>query len=326
MLPSIPLKKSGDSDSPSTLDKDPDIQAIRAFNRFYTQRAEILEPYLGSDFSLTEARVMYELAQRGQTTAVVLSRELALDAGYLSRIIKRFEKQGWLRRLASAVDGRQMLLELTSAGHEVFAPLQQKSCESAATLLGSLKPTGRTQLLGAMASIQKLLSLSAENQSATRVIVLRDPAPGDMGWVVQQHGEIYAREFGWDISFEARVAEIAAQFLNNFQPAWEKGWIAELDGERVGAIFVVRQSDEVAKLRMLILTPAARGLGLGGKLTDECVRFARNKGYKMLELWTHSCLEAARVIYSKRGFRLIHSEPYEGFGQKLVSETWQLQL
>ncbi|MCY1167228.1 homoprotocatechuate degradation operon regulator, HpaR [compost metagenome] len=309
----------------SSIQPTPQVQAVRGFNRFYTQRIGVLAPYLGSEFSLTEVRVLYELAQRDQPTASELAQDLALDAGYLSRILRRFESQGWLARVPSVADARQSLLKLTPAGHKVFAPLQQQSNDEAAALLEGLSSADQQNLVAAMGTLQRLLAPPGQ-PAATRTIVLRDPKPGDMGWVVQQHAEIYAREYGWNSEFEALVADIAGKYLKNFQPDFEKCWIAELDGLRVGAVFVVRKSATVAQLRMLILAPEARGLGLGGRLTDECIAFARNKGYKTMQLWTNSCLDAARAIYAKRGFRLTKSEPYHGFGHDLVGETWELRF
>lgn len=301
------------------------IKAVRHFNRFYTQRIGVLDPYLGSEFSLTEVRVLYELAHRDQPTATELGRDLSLDAGYLSRILRRFESKGWLARVPSVADARQSLLKLTDAGHAVFAPLQQQSRDEAAALLAALAPADQQKLVSAMTTVQRLLA-GPDAPAATRTVILRDPQPGDMGWVVQQHGEIYAREYGWNGEFEALVADIAGRYLKNYQPGWEKCWIAEIDGERVGAVFVVRKSATVAQLRMLILAPGARGLGLGGRLTDECLAFARTKGYKKMVLWTNSLLEAARAIYAKRGFVLTHSEPHHSFGHDLVGETWELRL
>lgn len=299
------------------------VKAVRRFNRFFTRRIGVLAPYLDSALSLTDVRVLYELAHRPGVVARDLLHDLGLDAGYLSRILKRFEAAGWLARTPSPADGRQSLLTLTEAGHAVFAPLQQKSRDEAAVLLRLLSAAQRAQLVDAMARVEALLEGTA---SSNRHVVLRDPLPGDMGWVVQQHGEVYWREYGWNSEFEALVAGIAADFIHKFQPEWEKCWIAELDGERVGAVFVVRQSRTIARLRMLILSPQARGLGLGARLTDECIAFARARGYRKMVLWTNSCLTAARAIYTKRGFRLTKSEPYEGFGQQLVGETWELRL
>src|SRR5688572_13245334 len=215
------------------------VKAVRGFNRFYTQRIGVLNPYLGSELSLTEVRVLYELAHRDQPTASELGRDLALDAGYLSRILRRFESRGWLVRAPSPADARQSLLKLTDAGHQAFAPLQQKSRDEAAALLASLAAPARDKLIGAMSTVQQLLEPSQQPQSTPRTVVLRDPRPGDMGWVVLQHGEIYWREYGFTDAFEALVADIAANYIRNFDPAWEKGWIAEIDGERVGSVFVV---------------------------------------------------------------------------------------
>jgi DNA-binding MarR family transcriptional regulator/GNAT superfamily N-acetyltransferase len=301
------------------------VKAIRQFNRFYTRQIGALDPYLGSAMSLTDVRVLYELAHRETAVASEIGRDLGLDAGYMSRILRRFEAEGWLTRKPHARDARQSVLHLTDAGHAAFAPLQQKSRDEAAALLAPLAPAQRQQLVQAMGTMQSLLDPAAAPPKP-QVAVLRDPAPGDIGWVVQQHGEIYAREYGWSSKFEALVAEIAGQFLLDFQPEWERCWIAELNGERVGAIFVVRKSPSVAQLRLLILAPAARGLGLGGRLVDECLAFARRKGYKKMVLWTNSCLLAARGIYAARGFKLVKSAPHEGYGEPLVGETWELKL
>ena len=303
-----------------------EIKAVRRFNRFYTRRIGILDPYLDSDMSLTDVRVLYELAHRTQAVASEIGRDLHLDGGYLSRILRRFESRGWLHRQPDPRDARQSLLVLTEAGHAAFAPLQQKSRDEARALLAPLAPIERHQLIEAMDTLQALLEPGARPPARTQAAVLRDPAPGDIGWVVQLLGEIYAREYAWNGEFEALVADIAGQFLRKFQPAWERCWIAELNGERVGAVFVVRKSPSTAQLRMLILSPKARGLGLGARLTDECIAFARSKGYKKMVLWTNSCLAAARGIYAARGFKLLKSEPYEGFGQQLVGETWELKF
>ena len=302
------------------------VKAVRRFNRFFTRRVGVLDPYLGSNLSLTDVRVLYELAHREAPVASELARDLGLDGGYLSRVLRRFETAGWIERSASRQDARQNVLALTPSGRAAFEPLQQRSRDEAAALLAPLPPARQQELVAAMERIEALLEPTSAAATATRVAVLRDPVPGDIGWVVQQHGEIYWREYGWDSRFEALVADIAAQFLHKFQPAWERCWVAELDGDRVGAVFVVRKSATTAQLRMLILSPKARGLGLGARLTDECIAFARAKGYKKMVLWTNSCLTAARGIYGKRGFKLVKSEPYEGFGQQLVGETWELKL
>lgn len=305
------------------------VKAVRRFNRFFTRRIGVLDPYLGSALSLTDVRVLYELAHREASVASTLARELGLDGGYLSRILRRFESAGWLHRAPSPTDARQSLLTLTEAGRAAFEPLQQRSRDEAAALLAPLGAARQQEVVNAMVRIEALLDPAAPSSPAPappRTALLRDPGPGDIGWVVQQHGEVYAREYGWNMEFEALVADIAAQFVRKFQPAFEKCWIAELDGERVGAVFLVRKSATTAQLRMLILAPQARGLGLGRRLTDECIAFARLKGYAKITLWTNSCLSAARGIYAARGFTLVKSAPYQGFGQALVGETWELDL
>ncbi|MES2939999.1 MAG: GNAT family N-acetyltransferase [Pseudomonadota bacterium] len=303
------------------------VKAVRAFNRFYTQRIGVLDRYLGTDFSLSAIRVLYELAHREQLAAADLVREFGLDAGYLSRMLRRFETQGWITRTTSPRDARQSLLRMTRKGHAAFAPLQQRSRDETAALLATMPPEARPRLVEALQTVQALLDPDAGAAAAAkREVLLRDPRPGDMGWVVQQHAEIYAREYGFTIEFEALVAEVAAEFIRNFDPAWDKGWIAELDSQRVGSVFVVRRSATVAQLRLLILAPGARGLGLGGRLVDECIAFARAKGYRTLRLWTQSNLDAARAIYRNRGFVLKSSEPNRAYGQDLVSEVWTLKL
>jgi DNA-binding MarR family transcriptional regulator len=300
------------------------VKAVRGFNRFYTQRIGVLAPYLGSELTLTDVRVLYELAHRKHPTASELSRDLLLDAGYLSRILRRFEGNGWLARTPSPADARQSLLELTPEGHDAFAPLQQKSRDEAAALLAPLPGPDRKRVIEAMHAVQRLLEPAGTPAPAA---VLRDPRPGDMGWVVMQHGELYAREDGFNWEFEALVAEIAAGFIKNFKPAREKGWIAEIDGERVGAVFVVQKAPTVAQLRLLILTPGARGQGLGGRLVDECIAFARNRKYRKMVLWTQAHLLSARAIYQSRGFVMTASEPFEGYGRSgLTGETWELRL
>ena len=291
----------------------------------------MLAPYLGGEFSLTEVRILYELAHHSPDasaplTATALARDLGLDMGYLSRILRRFESHQWVKRKPSPADARQSLLKLTAEGHKVFAPLQQRSRDDAASLLNTVPVGQQAQVIAAMDTLQRLLQPTAPAQTKPAV-TLRAPQPGDMGWVVQQHGEIYAREFGWNADFETMVADIMAKCLRHWRPEWERCWMVEVNGQRVGSVFVVRKSKTVAQLRMLILTSDARGLGLGARLTDECIAFARGKGYKKVMLWTNSCLTAARGIYAKRGFKLVKSESYKGFGQTgLVSETWELTL
>jgi DNA-binding MarR family transcriptional regulator/ribosomal protein S18 acetylase RimI-like enzyme len=306
-----------------------DVKAVRRFNRFYTQRIGVLDAYLGSDFSLTEVRVLYELAHRDQPTATELGRDLGLDTGYLSRILRRFEHKGWLVRVPSPADARQSLLVLSDAGHAVFAPLQQRSRDEAAALLAPLPLPQRTRVIEAMSTLQQALAPDEPRGKGTapaRTIVLREPRPGDFGWVIEQHGKLYADEWGYTVEFEALVAGIVAKYIDHQDPVCEKGWIAEVDGQRAGSVFVVRQSARVAKLRLLIVTPEARGLGLGGRLTDECIAFARAAGYRKLVLWTQSHLTAARAIYKSRGFRLTRQARGDAFGKHLTSETWELAL
>ncbi|GKT26664.1 helix-turn-helix domain-containing GNAT family N-acetyltransferase [Acidovorax sp. SUPP3334] len=300
------------------------VKALRQFSRFFTRRIGVLDAYLGSDLSLTDVRVLYELAHRSAPVASDIAKDLGLDAGYLSRILSRFEKAGWLERRPGEHDARQSLLLLTDAGHAAFAPLQQRSRDEASALLARLSPDQQTDALAAMRRLEALLS--PESASRPRLVVLRDPVPGDMGWVVQLHGETYWREYGWNQEFEALVAEIAARFVREFRPGFDKCWIAEIDGARMGAAFVVRESDTTARLRMLILAQEARGMGLGGRLVDECIAFARAKGYTEMTLWTNSCLTAARHLYAQRGFTLVASEPYIAYGQSLVGETWTRAL
>ena len=299
------------------------VKAVRAFNRFYTQRIGVLKRYLDTDFTLTEVRVLYELAHRPPLTARDLVRDLELDPGYLSRILRRFEDQDWVARETAPPDARQHLLRLTEAGYAAFAPLQQKSRDETAALLATIAPAARPRLIAALDTVHRLLDPPA---AGDRKVVLRDPRPGDLGWVVQVHGELYAREYGFDWTFEQLVAEIAAKFIRDFDPQREKAWIAEVDGERAGCVFLVRKSATVAQLRLLIVRPEGRGLGLGGRLTDECIAFARAAGYRRIMLWTQSNLTAARAIYAARGFELKESEPNAAFGQQLVSEVWERRL
>lgn len=300
------------------------VEAVRRFNRFYTQKMGVLhEGLLDSPFSLTEVRVLYELAHREEPTAAELGRELGLDAGYLSRILSRFEKKGLLRKLPSKADGRRSLLRLTRQGQEALAPLEARSSAEVAALLGGLSPAEQKQLVAAMHSIEGLLGAKAEPRVP---YLLRPHQSGDMGWIVHRHGVLYAREYGWDERFEALVASIVAEFIQNFDPKRERCWVAERDGEVVGSVFLVKKSKTVAKLRLLLVEPSARGLGIGSRLVDECVRFARQAGYREVTLWTNSVLLAARHLYAEAGFELVHSEPDDSFGPGLVSETWRLVL
>ncbi len=297
--------------------------ALRRFNRFYTRQIGVLnEGLLLSAFSLTEARVLYELAHREQPSASELSVELGLDAGYLSRILRSLERRGLLAREPSADDGRRRHLALTRKGRAAFAKLDARSQEEVRGILARLSDPEQGRLLEAMQTIERLLGAPGPGPA----YILRPPQPGDMGWVVHRHGVLYAQEYGWDEQFEALVASIVAEFIRTHDPKRERCWIAERDGEAVGSVFLVKHTESVAKLRLLLVEPSARGLGIGGRLVGECVRTARRLGYRKLTLWTQQTLEAARRIYQQAGFRLVGSEPHHSFGHDLIGETWELEL
>jgi len=300
------------------------VDAVRSFNRFYTKQIGVLhEGLLGSPYSLTEVRVLYELANRRQPTAAELGRELGLDPGYLSRILQNFARRGLVAKTRSTADGRQSLLSLTARGRKAFAPLDARSHDEVAAVLARLSAAEQRRLIEAMRAIQALLGGRAEPRVP---YLLRTHWPGDMGWIVHRHGSLYAEEYGWDETFEALVAEIAAKFIRTFDPKRERCWIAEREEEIVGSVFLVRKSPTVGQLRLMYVEPKARGLGIGSRLVEECLRFARQVGYRKVVLWTNSVLLAARHIYAKAGFRLIHSEPHRSFGHDLVGETWELTL
>ncbi len=299
------------------------ISAVRAFNRFYTRQLGLLgQRLLESPFSLSEARVLYELSRRDSVAAKEIGAELDLDPGYLSRIVQKFADEGLISRKPLPEDRRQQQLNLTAKGRQAFARLDRSSQEEVARTLRRMSEGEQRRLTAAMATVESLLGSPSPRASAT----LREPRPGDMGWVVQSHGERYAGEYGFDSSFEALVAEIAAQFLRSFDASRERCWIAELDGAPVGSVFLVRHDDEVAKLRLLLVEPAGRGLGLGKRLVGECIGFARACGYRKITLWTQSILTAARKIYQDAGFVLVASEPHRSFGQNLIGETWEMRL
>lgn len=305
------------------------IAAVRQFNRFYTQKIGVLnDGVLRSPFSLTEARVLYELAHRHQPTATTLGKELSLDAGYLSRLLRRFERARLIVRQPSPDDRRQSLLTLTDRGRRAFAPLDARSRAEIRAMLHDLPGADRTRLLQAMHTVQELLGATppTEVRPKTAAYILRSPRPGDIGWVIQSHATVYAREYGWDERFEALVAEIAAKFVQEYDAKHERCWIAEKDGDPVGSVFLVRHSGKTAKLRLLIVDPKARGLGVGGRLVAECVAFARDAGYDRITLWTQSVLRAARHIYRQAGFRLVGRDRHHSFGHSLVGETWELKL
>ncbi|MBM9485638.1 bifunctional helix-turn-helix transcriptional regulator/GNAT family N-acetyltransferase [Pseudomonas sp. ICBG1301] len=294
---------------------------IRGFNRFYTHQIGVLQEHLlQSDFSLTEIRVMYELSSRGDLTSADLCQMLGLDAGYLSRLIKGFEKKGLVEKVRSVTDARAVQLHLSDLGRSVLAPLEQKTQLEVIALLQGLPELQQQQLTAAMQRIQTLL------QGRAPSYLLRDPQPGDMGLVVQQQAALYAREYHWNWEFEALVAEIVAKYLREFDPSCERCWIAEKDGEVVGSVFVIRHDETTAKLRMLYVDASARGMGIGQRLADECLRFARHAGYQRMVLWTMSALTDACKLYQKAGFELIEEEPTQSFGKPLVSQTWARDL
>jgi DNA-binding MarR family transcriptional regulator/GNAT superfamily N-acetyltransferase len=306
----------------STLDQR--VASVRRFNRFYTQRIGALEEgLLRSAFSLAEARVLYELAHRERPTAAELARELGLDAGYLSRILGRFARRGLLRRIPSDTDARQTLLELTDKGAKTLGPLEARSAEDLRGLLGVLSEPDQTRLVQAMGAVETLLGARRAEAPA---YVLRPHRPGDVGWVVHRHAALYAQEYGWNEEFEALVAEVGAKFIRDYDPERERCWIAERDGEPVGAVFLVSRSKTVAQLRLLLVEPSTRGSGIGTRLVEECIRFARQTGYRKIMLWTNSILHAARRIYERHGFALVKEESHRSFGKKLVGQTWELEL
>ncbi|HJU89867.1 MAG TPA: bifunctional helix-turn-helix transcriptional regulator/GNAT family N-acetyltransferase [Gemmatimonadaceae bacterium] len=300
--------------------------AVRRFNRFFTRQIGALREGLSdSPFSLTEARVVYELAARGGTSATELSRALDLDPGYLSRILRRLQKRGLLSRKIAADDARRSRLSLNERGRGAFAKLDAASQSEMETLIASLSDEEQRRLVGAMGVIERLLGSAPESPVS---YLLRPHRSGDMGWVVQRHGVLYRDEYGWDEHFEALVAEIVAHFIRNFDPRRERCWIAERDGENVGSVFLVRHPEHegVAKLRLLLVEPKARGLGIGARLVRECTLFARQAGYHRITLWTNSVLDAARHLYIREGYQLVAEEPHHSFGHDLVGQSWELTL
>lgn len=301
------------------------IAAVRCFNRFYTQHLGVLQQaWLDSPFSLTEARVLYEIRERSAATASEIARELDLDAGYLSRILRRFQKNGLVRKEPSPEDGRQSMLAITPEGRKAFAPLEARTNQQIGELLARLSVADREQLVSALRIVEQLVANRAGESGGE--VTLRAHRPGDMGWVVARHAEIYAAEFGWSGNFEAVCARIVADFVDKLDVSRERCWIAELDGCKVGSVFLVADTRDVARLRLLLVDPIARGRGLGGRLTDECIAFARASGYRRLTLWTHKELTAARRIYAEAGFTLTSSEAMRNFGKRVVSEHWDLTL
>jgi DNA-binding MarR family transcriptional regulator/N-acetylglutamate synthase-like GNAT family acetyltransferase len=300
------------------------VTAVRAFNRFYTQQIDVLHESLAkSPFSLTEARVLYELAHREESTATELGDQIGLDPGYLSRILASFVRRDLIKRKPCVADGRLSILRLTKQGAKAFAALNLGSQNDVMHLLGALAPPEQRQLVGAMQIIEGLLGTPVKSDHS---FILRTYQIGDIGWIVQRHGVIYAHEYGWNDRFEALVAKIAADFLESHDPKRERCWIAEREGQNVGCVFLVAKSKSIAQLRLLLVEPRSRGLGIGEGLVAECVRFARQTGYRKIILWTNNVLAAARHLYERAGFRLTHKEPHQSFGVKLVGETWELKL
>jgi DNA-binding MarR family transcriptional regulator/GNAT superfamily N-acetyltransferase len=312
--------------SVSTAQIDDEIEAFRRFNRFYTRILGLLnEEMHQSGFSLTQARVLFELAQRANSGAAQIASELGLDPGYLSRILRQFKNQGLLARTPSPDDARNSLLRLTRKGVATLADLNRRSSEQARQLLDKLTPANRSALIASMRTIERQL---APAEVGRRPFVLRPHRPGDMGWVVARHGILYAREFGWDQNFEATVAAIVSAFITNYDALREHCWIAEREGEPIGSIFLVRdpEREDTAKLRLLLVEPSARGLGLGTALVGECLNFARTAGYRRVTLWTDSILTAAHHVYQRAGFRLTAETSHHSFGKDLIGQTWEIDL
>jgi DNA-binding MarR family transcriptional regulator/GNAT superfamily N-acetyltransferase len=300
------------------------VAAVRRFNRFYTQKLGVLRRgWLDSPYSLTEARVLYEIRERKRATASDIARDLDLDAGYLSRILRRFHRLGLIRKDVSPDDGRQSFLSMTARGRRTFAPIETRTQRQVGALLNPLSAPEQDRLVSAMRTVETMI---ASEPQASSEIILRQPRPGDLGWVVARHAELYAREYGWGENFEGLCAQIVADFAQKLDPECERCWIAEMDGQNVGSIFLVRETDTVARLRLLLVDPVARGRGVGRRLTEECIRFARRCGYRSITLWTHQVLAAARHIYEGAGFRLTSSEARRSFGCDVVSEHWDLLL
>jgi DNA-binding MarR family transcriptional regulator/N-acetylglutamate synthase-like GNAT family acetyltransferase len=300
------------------------VSAIRHFNRFFTRQIGVLrEGLLHSPYSLAEGRIIQALAQRQGLTAADLGREFGLDAGYLSRLLTKLEQQGLLEKVRSETDGRQSLLHLTPEGEQAYALLDQRARDEIIELLSDLSEDEQQRLLKAMETIEGVFS---KGLKYAEPFVLRQHEPGDMGWVVHRQSILYAQEYGWDEHYEALVAQIVSDFIKHYNPDRERCWIAEMNGEVVGSVFCVQASETVAKLRLLYVEPRARGLGLGNRLVEECIRFARRRGYQKMTLWTQSILLAARHIYEKAGFTLVAQEPHHSFGHDLIAETWDLTL
>jgi DNA-binding MarR family transcriptional regulator/GNAT superfamily N-acetyltransferase len=305
---------------------DSETETFRAFSRFYTRLLGTLnEGLLETKYSLTEARILYEIAATPDLTAATLCERLQLDQGYLSRTLAKLHKSRLIARKAVASDARQASLSLTKSGHEAFVELDERANNQVREILEPLSPPTRTALMKAMTTIEQTL---APKRIQPRIYALRNHRPGDMGWVIQRHGAIYHEEYGWDQTFEALVARIAADFIDQYDPARERCWIAEAIGEPLGCIFLVKHPDQpdVARLRLLLVEPTARGLGLGAALVRQCTQFAREAGYRKITLWTNSVLSSARRIYEHEGYRLVNESLHHSFGKDLIGQTWELDL
>lgn len=300
------------------------VEAVRAFNRFYTQVTGFLqEGFLDSPHSLTEVRVIFELAQRDTVELAELRRTLGLDAGYLSRLLSRLEESGLLERTPSESDRRRQLLALTAAGREAFQVLDERSAQEVAALIGKLRGEQQHRLVGAMETIHTLLD---RPQAEADLVVLREPEPGELGWIVHRHGALYAEEYGWDRGFEALVARIVADYMERGDREHERAWIAEQGGKPVGCVLCTRKSQAVAQLRLLLVESEARGLGIGSSLVEQCLNFARRAGYERIALWTNDVLTDARRLYERAGFELGEEERHHSFGKDLVAQTWWKEL
>jgi DNA-binding MarR family transcriptional regulator/N-acetylglutamate synthase-like GNAT family acetyltransferase len=302
-----------------------EVSAIRAFNRFWTQQIGLLQAGLvDTPYSLTEARLLFELAQRESTDLADLRGALRLDAGYLTRIVGRLKDAGLITAERSPDDGRRQVIRLTGQGRAEFGTLDARSSEATASMLEGIAAADRRRLVAAMATIED--TLAPRPAEPPRGYLLREPGPGDLGWMVGRNGAVYAAEYGWDQSYEALVARIVADFAQHHDPARQRAWIAEVDGEPVGCVLCVRRDEDTAQLRILLVDPAARGLGIGARLVEECIRFARTAGYRSLVLWTNDVLVSARRLYEAAGFKLVDEEAHHSFGHDLVGQMWRLDL
>jgi DNA-binding MarR family transcriptional regulator/GNAT superfamily N-acetyltransferase len=310
--------------APTPSPPDERIAAFRRFNRFYTQKIGVLENgYLQSPFSLAEARLLYELAQREESTASELSASLGLDMGYLSRMLGKLQEQDFIKRAPAQQDARQRLIQVTTKGKKAVHALDSRSHDQAGALLAGLTAPQQTNVLQAMSQIQGTLG---ESPAPSEPYIIRTHRTGDLSWIAYRHAVLYSQEYGWNQGFEDLILEITTNFLKNYDPEAERCWVAERSGEILGCVLLVKQSKRIAKLRLLLVEPSARGLGIAKRLVEECIRFARETGYEKIGLWTHSNLTAARRIYQKAGFQLVGTDSHQDFGPRVTAETWELAL